>query len=73
MSKHKTKPLVTIRVRVFGIVSDAVEEGIARGWRRVHKHNDNPDEGMICSEIYRAVISELCDVLDFGDSDRGDG
>jgi hypothetical protein len=57
----------TVRVRVdaYGVVCEAVENGIAYGWRRAHKHADAPGEEAICSAIYQAVINELCEALEF--------
>ncbi len=32
-----------IKVRAYPVLCRAVEEGVAYGWRRAHKHIDTPD------------------------------
>lgn len=54
-----------VRLRAYHIIAEAVEQGIAYGYRRGHKHTDAPSEDELCSAIYEAVMSELCDVVDF--------
>jgi hypothetical protein len=55
----------------YTIISRAVEEGVAYGYRRAHKHDDKPSEDHILDEIERAVMNELCDVLQFGNNECG--
>jgi hypothetical protein len=56
-----------VRVRVYDVLSDAVEGAVTRGWYRAHKHTDAPGEDYVCNEIREAVMGALCDLLDFGD------
>jgi hypothetical protein len=56
------------RVNVYAIVSRAVEEGVAYGWMRAHKHTDSPDAEMTKDAIVTAVTGSLCEVLDFDQS-----
>ena len=60
-----------VHVDVYAVVQRAVEEGALYGWRRAHKHMDNPDEDTATEAIAQAVMNELCEVLqfDFGDDD----
>lgn len=71
--KKPRKPKVqgTLRVRVYTVLSDAVERGTRVGYHRAHKHTDAPGEGAICDAIVQAVMSEACEVFDFGDSEVG--
>lgn len=57
-----------IRVNVYEVVSRAVEEGIAYGYRRAHKHEESPGEEHVKAEIEQAVMSALSDVLLFSES-----
>lgn len=56
-----------VRVRVFSVIDRAVEEGVARGWNRAHKHTETPGEQAIRDAIAQAVLDELCGVLAFDD------
>jgi hypothetical protein len=46
----------------------AVEEGVAYGWRRAHKHIDTPDAATIEGQIVTAVLNEVCEYFNFGDT-----
>jgi hypothetical protein len=48
----------------------AVEQGVARGYRRAHKHVENPTEEAIMSSIEECVMSAIYDWFEF---DEGDG
>ena len=61
----KTRIRSAVRVNVYRVISEAVEIGTGRGWRRAHKHADDPGEDAIVTEIHNAVLTELCEVLDF--------
>jgi len=58
-----------IRVNLYGLLSRAVEEGIAHGWRRAHKHTDTPNEITIKQHIDEEVMNALCEVFDFEGGD----
>lgn len=61
---RKQKPAIkseSLVARVYPLLEGAVEAGIARGWRRAHKHTDTPGEDAICSEVYNAVMGEICE------------
>lgn len=59
---HKTKH---IRFKTYWIIQRAVEEGIAYGLNRAHKHEDNPTKDKISIEIEQAVMSALDEIIDF--------
>lgn len=63
----KVKPKATIKIKTYHIISEAVDAGIGYGWNRAHKHTDNPDENYIKERIYDAIMSGLCDIIDFDD------
>lgn len=54
-----------IRVDAYAVLERAVEEGIAHGWRRAHKHTDTPDEDAVRGELISAVMSEICEWFEF--------
>ncbi|MBI3184698.1 MAG: hypothetical protein HYZ28_21385 [Myxococcales bacterium] len=56
-----------MRVRAYEVLSRAVDEGVAYGWRRAHKHTDAPGEDAIKDQVTQAVLSEVCEYFDFAD------
>jgi hypothetical protein len=55
------------RVKLYPILSEAVERGTAYGYHRAHKHVESPSEEEITQAISNAVMAELCEVIDFED------
>jgi hypothetical protein len=55
----------SVRLDAYGIVQRAVEEGVARGYRRAFKHTDAPGEERIRASVEREVMDALCEVLRF--------
>jgi hypothetical protein len=58
-----------VRFNAYEIISRAVEEGVAYGYRRAHKHTDKPTEAQMTTEIENAVMNSLSEVLVY---DAGD-
>lgn len=56
-----------MKIRAYPVLCRAVEEGVAYGWRRAHKHTDSPDVKTIEEEIVTAVLNEVCQYFDFDD------
>jgi len=65
--KRRTKRSVTggMRVRAYEVLRRAVEEGVAYGWRRAHKHTDAPGEDAIVDQVVQGVLNEVCEYFDF--------
>jgi hypothetical protein len=65
--KRRTKRPVTggMRVRAYEVLRRAVEEGVAYGWRRAHKHTDAPGEDAIVDQVVQGVLNEVCEYFDF--------
>lgn len=55
-----------VSFRAYEIISDAVERGVQRGTSRAYKYSDNPTSDYCTEQIEQAVMSELCEILDFG-------
>jgi hypothetical protein len=70
--KPQTKCRVTggMRVRAYEVLRRAVEEGVAYGWRRAHKHTDAPGEDAIVDHVVQGVLNEVCEYFDFDDEHR---
>ena len=67
MSKLKLKN--EVKFNTYSILERAIEEGLAIGWRRAHKHTDIPSEEAIKESISREVMNSLLDVLNINDLD----
>lgn len=59
----------TIKLRATRIVSDAIENGVERGWNRAHKHTDTPSPEHLKETIGMAVMESLDEVFDYGDNE----
>lgn len=57
-----------LKVRTYPVLCRAVEEGVAYGWQRAHKHVDAPDAQTIEQQIVTAVVNEICEYFDFDDT-----
>lgn len=57
----------TVKVKLYSIVSDAIERGVGFGYQRAHKHTDEPDVDAIVEEIRNAVLNELDEIISFDD------
>jgi hypothetical protein len=66
---HRGKLPVTggMRVRAYEVLRRTVEEGVAYGWRRAHKHTDTPDEETIKDEITNAALNAVTEYFRFED------
>lgn len=69
MKRPKVAP-GSMRVRAYPVLERAVEEGIAAGWRRAHKHTDKPAPELIREAVLDAVLSAICEAFDFPEDDR---
>lgn len=56
---------VTLPINVWKVVSEAVEAGVRIGYRRAHKHVDNPSEEHVVDNVCREVMNSLTEVVDF--------
>lgn len=56
-----------MRANEYLVLSEAVEEGIAYGWMRAHKHCDNQTEESIKDAIHNAVMVSISGYFWFDD------
>lgn len=61
--RQQSKVRAPVSVRVFDAVERAVEAGAVAGARRATKHTESPSVETIAEQVTRAVMAELCDVL----------
>jgi hypothetical protein len=51
------------------ILETAVEQGVSYGYRRAHKHVENPTEGAIIDNVVEQVMNSLDEWFDFEDEE----
>lgn len=56
-----------MKPRFLLILEQALESGIAIGYARAYKHNDDPSGEAIKRSIHDCVMVELAEWFDFGD------
>jgi hypothetical protein len=49
------------------ILETAVHQGVSYGYRRAHKHMENPTEGAIIDNVVEQVMNSLDEWFDFED------
>jgi hypothetical protein len=64
--KVSVSRIAEIRVDVYGLISDAVTNGLEQGWNRAHKHTDTPPREKILEEMDLAIMNAICEYLHFG-------
>jgi hypothetical protein len=67
MSKPQMKSKITgtVKIKIYEVVRRAVEDGVARGWQRAHKHTETPPQETIIENVIEAIMGDICEVLDF--------
>ena len=59
-----------LKPKAYEVLSRAVEEGIESGWRRAHKHVENPSEEAVHTAIYDAVMAQVFEYFDIADASK---
>ena len=59
-----------MKVREYRLMDEAVEAGVARGWRMAHKHVDAPTPEAIQEAMEREVMTEICERFIFEPEDE---
>lgn len=54
-----------MKANIRMILERCIEDGIAHGYRRAHKHVDNPSEGAIIDSISSAIWLEIDTYFNF--------
>jgi len=54
-----------MKPKIHVILSQAINEGVLRGYRRAFKHNEDPSEEIICETIEECVMSQIYEYFTF--------
>ena len=60
---------MTMKVKTLVILEQAIHEGVLSGYRRAHKHIENPTEVTICDHIEQCVMEQIHEYFTFSDTD----
>lgn len=66
----KRKVHGTMRVDTYAVLDECVENGINYGWRRAHKHVEDPDEDAIREAIHAGVMLMISERFRFDEEER---
>ena len=69
MTARKVEIRATMRPRIYPILCRCVEDGVAYGWNRAHKHTDKPSPDDTKDAVVQSVLSELCEAFAFDDGE----
>ena len=50
--------------KLWPLLERCIEEGLAIGYHRAHKHNDAPNEAEMCEAQRGAIVNEICEWFD---------
>lgn len=60
-----TRKQIAVRLKVYDILADKVEEGVRVGLMRAYKHTDAPTREQLEEHLHREVMCALSEVLDY--------
>jgi hypothetical protein len=53
-----------MKPKLFPVLEMAVEDGVAHGLNRAHKHIDNPTRDQIVVAVTEGVLNSICEWFD---------
>jgi hypothetical protein len=62
----------SVKINAYRVIDDAIDRAVRHGYNRAYKHTDNPSESLTIQEIHRAVMNELCEILNFDNENEAD-
>lgn len=59
-----------MKARTLKLLERCIEDGLASGWMRAHKHSDNPDAEHVQDSQYLAILNEIHEWFEFEQGDN---
>lgn len=59
------KSMKSMKPKILPVLEMCIENGLAYGYRRAFKHDDNPSEEFITNAIKDSIMHELYEWFDF--------
>lgn len=57
--------------KTYILIERAIEEGIEYGYKKAHKHWDDPDEETLKECILTAIMLQLDEIMNFEEDSKG--
>jgi len=54
-----------MKVKIYPLIEQIVEQGIDAGWNRAHKHTDTPDEHTVTNCISQYIMNGFDEAFEF--------
>ena len=54
-----------LKVNIYNVLEECIENGINGGWNKAHKHTDNPNEEHIKEQILHYIMLEISEKFKF--------
>ena len=54
-----------MKIKIYKLIEELVEQGTNAGWNRAHKHTDTPDEETIKNCIEQYIMNNFHDYFEF--------
>lgn len=61
-----------MKARTLKLLERCIEDGIAYGWQRAYKHDDDPPSEQIQDQIMLAIINEIHEWFEFEQGEFGE-
>jgi hypothetical protein len=59
-----------MKIKAYKVLEMCVEEGVAYGYMRAHKHTDNPSDDEVTQAIINAVMGQIWEWFDLGENNE---
>ena len=56
-----------MKAKMYPLLERCIEDGVALGYARAHKHTDNPDESHMIASLEQAIMNVIDDAFTFDD------
>lgn len=54
-----------MKPKIIPLLDQCIENGFAQGWRKAHKHMDNPKEDVIREHVREAIWMQIHEAFEF--------
>jgi hypothetical protein len=61
-----------MKAKTMRVLEECIDKGLNYGWRRAHKHDDNPTQTTIMLMQSEEIINEIYEWFDMGDDNAAD-
>ena len=52
-----------MKAKMYPLLERCIEDGVALGYARAHKHTDNPDESHMIASLEQAIMNVIDDAF----------